>query len=163
MGKAERLRGHHGMSREDALHFAKLILNPYSRCCVCGIPSRILLAYWRLGWRLWGRSGLLHADHEDPWGSSERTNVRLLCGLCNGTRGAALHTDQEVLIRVTRRYEGVLMRPELWWLNTSPGRGGLSRRGRRHEEEVLRGPALKADGPDASDGPRALQGRGDPD
>jgi len=159
-GKAERLRNHHGIDAAGALTWARRILNPYSRCAICGVPARIALAYHRLGYRFWGKSPLLQVDHVDPWGGNEESNLRLLCSRCNATRGPALRTDEEVLARVTRQYQRYLTLPELWFLNYAPGKGGIARRGKRHEE-ILRGPALEDDGPDAPDGPRPDEGRGD--
>jgi len=143
------------MCAADALHWARRILNPYSRCAICGVPARIVMAYHRMGHLFWGKGPLLQVDHVDPWAGSGRGNIRLLCSRCNGTRGPAMRADVDVLHRVTRQYHRFLTNEELWFLNSTPGKGGLARRGKRHEQEILRGPALGTDGADAPDAPRA--------
>ena len=159
-GKAERLRQHHSMTPEDAFFWASSIFEPYSRCAVCGIPARILRAYWRYG-QMWARSPLLQVDHIDPWLPATMENIRLLCSKCNRMRGAAIRTDEEVLARVRKWYLSRFTLEELWFLNTSPGQGGWAMRGKRHEEEILRRAAVKDDAADDADGPCTHEGRGD--
>ncbi len=125
-GKARWLRKDHGYSVGDSLHLASLLLDPYTRCAICGVPRRWLLSQEKRGLHWKG----LSVDHIEPAGPSTLTNTRILCRLCNGTRGAKQYTDAAVLHRVSGWYEWRgYARKDLWWLCTSPGVGGLTKLG----------------------------------
>lgn len=128
-GVARKLRDHHGYSRSYSIRLARDILNPYTKCCVCGVPSRWLFAKKRDGCRS-RHFNRLTADHIQPGGASIPSNTRILCGLCNRLRGAAERTDEQVLILTRRWYEKRgFDAKDLWWLHISPGKGGLDRLG----------------------------------
>ncbi len=125
-GKARWLRKDHGYGMADSLHLAGILLDPYTQCAICGVPRRWLRAQEILGLHWKG----LSVDHVKAGGPSILSNTRILCRLCNGTRGAEQYTDTEVLHRVSAWYEyrGYASR-DLWWLHTAPGRGGLTKLG----------------------------------
>ncbi len=125
-GKARWLRKDHGYSIEDSRHLATLLLDPYCRCVICGVPRRWLIAQDMRGLHWKG----LSVDHIEPGGPSTLGNTRILCRLCNGARGAKRLTDVQVLHRVRGWYEwrGYAFK-DLWWMCSSPGHGGLGQLG----------------------------------
>lgn len=108
-----------------ALHLA----DPHTRCAICGLPTRMLKAYHRIGIPLPKNAygsvvSILTVDHITPGGPSTLENTRPLCIFCNTTRGPALLSDEEVLRRATKYWVGLLGAARTWWLNTTPGQGG---------------------------------------
>lgn len=140
-GVARALRAKHGYNESDSIALARLVLHPYTRCAICGLPQRILLYYFRRGWPfIRGDARMnrrLTVDHIDPWGPSTFSNTRILCFPCNNLRGPAIRTDASVLAESTRLWQRALNLKQLWWLNTSPGEGGLPTRGRRHMRDAI--------------------------
>ena len=137
-GVALDIRHKHGYSVEDTAALAKAILDPYTRCAICGVPGRWLAGKRREGWRrpLIYR---LTIDHLVPSGPSTLSNTRILCFLCNQHRGAAILTDEEVLRKTTAwYYNRGFTSKDLWWLHSSPGTGVLDRLGteRLHHYEM---------------------------
>jgi hypothetical protein len=126
------LTNKHNYSPEDARILAAEIFDPYTRCAICGVPSRWLKAKHRDGWWHMHFRCSLTVDHIDPEGASDMENTRILCFLCNRLRGAAALTDEEVLRQTGDWYgrEGFTAQ-ELWWLCTSPGYGGHAQLGTR--------------------------------
>lgn len=139
-GVARSLRAKYGYSPSDSNTLAKLLLHPYTRCSICGVPQRILLYFLRKGGPfIRGDSRVnrrLTVDHIDPWGPSTLTNSRPLCYPCNNLRGPAINSDDHVLREVARLWQFRLNLKQLWWLNTSPGIGGRPTRGLRHMKDA---------------------------
>lgn len=132
-GVARRLRNRHGFDREGAAAMAAVLCDPHTRCAICGLPGRMLRAYAKRGLPLprnqYGdQVTVLTVDHIEPGGPSVLGNVRVLCSLCNSTRGPALHEDEEVLRRARKFWIGLLGNARTWWLNTEPGKGGRETR-----------------------------------
>ena len=130
-----------GATQRDAEIMARAIHTPYTRCCICGVPGRILGLYHRRNipvpstilkrWRL-------EVDRIKPGGAYRLENTRILCPGCNSYRGPSygeLKSDGEVLANMRRRWNGTLDQKYLWWLNTLPGSGGLPFRGRKHPND----------------------------
>ncbi len=131
LGIARRLRNRYGFSQAAAAMLAVLIADPYARCSICGLPARVLKAMVKRNLPLpknqYGDTvAVLTVDHIVPGGPSELGNVRLLCSLCNSTRGPAILTDEEVLRRARNFWIKLLGNARTWWLNTEPGIGGRS-------------------------------------
>ncbi len=128
-GKARWLRKDHGYGDDDALHLAAILLDPYTRCTICGVPRRWLRSFHHRGYKGLHWRGL-SVDHIRAGGPSTLANTRILCRTCNSIRGAEYHTDIEVLLKTRNWYEyrGFSAR-DLWWLHTSPGKDGMDRLG----------------------------------
>ena len=112
---------------------AAFLLDPHTRCGICGLPARILRAYAKRGLPLPRKAygdqvAVLTVDHIEPGGPSVLGNVRVLCSLCNTTRGPALVSDEEVLRKSRKFWLTLLGRARTWWLNTEPGKGGRASR-----------------------------------
>lgn len=135
-GKARWLVKDHGFSSGDALILAERLLDPYTRCSICGVPLRWLLAHHHAGWKGKHWRGL-SVDHIAAGGVSTLRNTRILCRLCNTIRGAERHTDEEVLFKVRWWYENRgFASKDLWWMCSAPGRGGHSKLGTERLHEV---------------------------
>ncbi len=112
---------------------AAVLSDPNTRCAICGLPARILKAMARRNVPLprnpYGNQvAVLTVDHIEPGGPSILGNVRVLCSLCNFTRGPALLEDGEALAKSRKFWLRLLGRAKTWWLNTEPGKGGRDRR-----------------------------------
>ena len=128
------LRNKNGLEREAAKRWAARLCDPYTRCSICGLPERFRRTLVAEGWDSYYLTNRFHLDRIVPGGSYTEDNIRICCALCNTTRGAAQLTDTEVLFKVTVWWENQrLTAAQLYWLNTSPGRGGLEKLGTRHE------------------------------
>lgn len=118
----------HGMESRFADVMVARLFDPYERCAICGVPNRILTLHASQGYPfIWGRQRVnrrLTIDHVEPNGKTTPDNTRLLCYPCNSRRGANIRTDDSVLRWVTKQWEKVKSKDELWWLNSSPGVGG---------------------------------------
>lgn len=139
-GIARTLRAKHGYSLDDSYTLARLLLHPYTRCSICGVPQRILLYFNRKGGPFIRGDGRMNrrltVDHIDPWGPSDFDNSRPLCYPCNNIRGPAIKSDVFVLQEISRLWQQRLNLKQLWWLNTSPGKGGRPTRGLRHMKDA---------------------------
>ena len=125
-GVARRLRFDHGYSLIDSIHLSKQLTDKNECCSICGI-----VVWWMLLWTgPWPNGGgqrhhlRLQPDHIDPSGSSILSNTRIVCHDCNSFRGAKLRTDEQVLKKVRAFWRWVIPVRFLWWLHTTPGKGG---------------------------------------
>lgn len=135
------------MTVETSLEMAKLLLNDYTRCDICGIPQYVVARLYRRGWGwLQGsprQNRHLTCDHIDPSGGSDRENLRPLCAGCNWKKRDQHFTDAEVLqwARAVWPAKFGYRKRKLWWLNThienDVAVGGTLFRS-RHAEEVER-------------------------
>ena len=146
-GIARNLRCEHGINKEESLQWALAMLDPGSRCSICGLPNYLIRVYrergwpWFLGKRLGaGSHPRLTLDHVIPGILSG--GLRLLCSACNAARGACRLTDEEVLNEVQGKWRWFTGPRFLWWLHTSPGVGGRLHR----SERCLKRDAKFADG-----------------
>jgi hypothetical protein len=105
-----------------------------TRCAICGIPNYVLRKYQRdgpwfkfLGPRKSGRR--LQLDHITPGVNDGQ--YRPLCPGCNAKRGAAVFSDEDVLLWVRDMWRFILPLRFLWWLNSTPGKGGRTWRSDR--------------------------------
>ena len=117
-GRAGKFRGR-GASPEDAKALAEMVLNPESRCDVCGVPQRMLDLYHRKGWPVpvWRREQWgLQVDRISPGGPYSVENTRPLCSSCNRLRGAGRMSDKEILVKMRRAWQEALAPKHLWWL-----------------------------------------------
>ena len=126
---AEHLRHDHGMTKELSEHWAAILLNPGSRCAICGLPNYVIKTYRERGWPFFrgrrfgaGSKSRLTLDHIVP-GNNEG-GFRPLCAACNSMRGAAQFTDEEVLTEVRSKWQWFTTPRFLYWLNSTPGVGG---------------------------------------
>jgi len=127
-GLARRLRSNHGLSLEESIHWARVLMDKDTRCAICGLPTSVLRQHqdrgpwfwWILGQREAGWR--LELDHIVP--ADKTGGFRPLCHGCNHHRGALVHTDEECLREATYQWQQVRFKRFLWWLNTTPGQGG---------------------------------------
>jgi hypothetical protein len=117
-GIATRFRFNYGYTQKDSLHLAKLCIDDFSRCVICGIPG-----YWLRTQKIFMRgtermNRRLQPDHIKPFNGKNSTlkNTRILCHSCNDIRKAALFTDTEIFKQVMRWYQDHYSLKILWWL-----------------------------------------------
>jgi len=104
---------------------------------ICGLPERFRKTLVAEGWTHLCLTQRFHLDRIVPGGSYTEDNIRICCAFCNRIRGAAQFTDAEVLFKITKWWEGQrLTASELFWLNTTPGRGGLEKLGTRGHDAL---------------------------
>lgn len=121
-----------------ALEWAEKLADPYTRCSICGIPERFRKALVEEGWTDRFLRQRFHLDRIIPGGEYISANLRICCARCNVTRGAAQFTDAEVLFKVTVWWESQrLSAAQLYWLNSSPGHGGMEKLGTERLHEKL--------------------------
>ena len=130
------IRCHHGLTKELSEHWATILINPGTRCAICGLPNYLIKTYRERGWpfflgKRFGRGShpRLTLDHVVP--GNNDGGFRPLCHACNRMRGAAQFTDEEVLTEVQSKWRWFTGPRFLWWLNTSPGVGGRLHRSER--------------------------------
>jgi hypothetical protein len=135
-GIARNLRCEHGINKETSMSWALVLLDPGSRCAICGLPNYLLRTLrdrgwpWFLGRRFGaGSHPRLTLDHLVPADNSG--GFRPLCHACNSLRGAGRYTDTEVFNDVRSKWLWFTGIRFLWWLNTSPGVGGRLHRSDR--------------------------------
>jgi len=87
-----------------------------------------------MGERKYGRR--LHLDHRSP--GDKNGGFRPLCPGCNIRRGNNQYSDNEVLAWIRRKWEYILPLRFLYWLNTSPGKGGDLERNEFMEKKLIR-------------------------
>jgi len=129
-GLSCRLRCIHGLSREQSETWAAILLNPGTRCAICGVPNYIVKVLREKGpWpKFFGRrhgagsKPRLTLDHIQP-GCNEG-GFRPLCSGCNSLRGDNQFTDEEVLTQMRDKWAWLLAPRFLYWLNSTPGVGG---------------------------------------
>jgi hypothetical protein len=133
---SEHLRSRHALTRDLSEHWAAILMNPGTRCAICGLPNYVIKTYRERGWPFFlgkrhgrGSAPRLTLDHIVPGCNSG--GFRPLCKLCNTLRGANRLTDQEVLIEVRSKWQWFTGPRFLWWLCTSPGVGGRLHRSER--------------------------------
>lgn len=133
---ASNMRCGHGMSKELSEQWAAILMNPGTRCSICGLPNYLITTYRARGWpfflgKRFGRGShpRLTLDHIVP--ANNAGGFRPLCSTCNSMRGAAQFTDEEVLTEVRSKWQWFTAPRFLWWLNTSPGVGGRLHRSDR--------------------------------
>lgn len=133
-GRARNLRAAHGLSQEDSIKWSRVLLRENTCCAICGLSNRILSIYRDKGpWPAWmgprdgaGSGRGLQLDHIIP--GEVTGGFRVLCRVCNVTRGANVFSDAEVLRAVRSKWEWMLGPRFLFWLNVEPGIGGRSHR-----------------------------------
>ena len=126
-GVATHLRNKYYLKNVIAAFWARILLNPYTRCAICGLPNYELHRFWKSGpWFVHlgtRRSGWrLHFDHMTP--GVPDGNYRPLCPACNWKKGANLYDDATVLRWVSAKWRACGSLRFLWWLNTEPGVNG---------------------------------------
>lgn len=126
---ARLLRSNRGLSREESEQWAAILMNPGSRCAICGLPNYLIKVYCERGWpfflgKRFGRGShpRLTLDHIVPADNSG--GFRPLCFACNSMRGAAQFSDEEVLTEVRSKWQWFTAPRFLYWLNSTPGVGG---------------------------------------
>lgn len=113
-----------GYPREEAEVIADVLLDPETRCGICGIPNKILRALVRqnfifpLGTTSQNRR--LTPDNLAPGSPHRLSGTRILCRGCNSRRGADLLDDETVLQWARREWTRRLPARLLHWLRESP-------------------------------------------
>lgn len=144
-GLIRRFKYRYNAKYSSAARLAKMVLDDYCRCSICGIPNWLIKQlhqrggpFPHVGQRLhrntWAR---MHVDHIEPGGPSTKGNTRPLCPACNIYRGAARRSDTVVLARVRWWWRDKKALRFLWWLNTSPGKGGRLHRSKATHKRRL--------------------------
>lgn len=131
-GIAAHLRSQHNIDVSTSEHWAKILKHPHTRCALCGLSNKLIKVYTKHGkhWIL-GHVRRLTFDHITP--GVNDGHYRPLCSECNRTRGAAVMSDEEVLMIVGAKWRFAMAPRFLWWLNTKPGVGGRLHRNKRCE------------------------------
>ena len=135
-GLCRRFRTRYNARHNSAARLARMVLDDHCRCAICGIPNWLVQDTHRRGGpyphvgakmhrNTWAR---MHVDHIIPGGPSTKKNTRPLCPACNIYRGAGMRSDEAVLGRIRWWWRENRPLRFLWWLNTSPGRGGRAYR-----------------------------------
>jgi len=92
-GIARNLRCEHGIDKETSVYWAGVLLDPATRCVLCGFPNYLIRVYRERGWPWFlgrrfgaGSHPRLTLDHIVP--GCNDGGFRALCFACNSLRGA---------------------------------------------------------------------------
>lgn len=109
-----------GYPREEAEVLADVLLDPETRCAICGIPNKMLRTLYRAHFSFpWGRpeqNRRLTPDNLTPGQPHRLASTRILCLGCNTFRGPARHTDEQVLAWARDQWRFRLPNRYLGWL-----------------------------------------------
>jgi hypothetical protein len=119
---------HHHYTREEAEILEPILKHDRTTCTLCGIQNKLVKEIHKNGGpffagstRSWGK---MHPDRVDPTLPHSLANTQLRCPNCNHYRGAAIRTDEEIFQWISQRWQDYAKPCDLYWLNTSPGKGG---------------------------------------
>jgi hypothetical protein len=126
--RIDHLMSDHHYTREEAEILDPILENDRTTCTLCGIQNKLVKEIHKNGGPFFVGSpkstGRMHPDRIDPTLPHSLANTQLRCPNCNLYRGAAIRTDEEIFQWVSQRWNDYAKPCDLYWLNTSPGKGG---------------------------------------
>lgn len=113
-----------GYPRDEAEVIVEILLDPESRCAICGVPNKILRTLVRQNFVFplgnTSQNRRLTPDNLTPGSPHRLSATRILCRGCNSRRGADILSDEVTLQWARREWIYRLPARLLHWLRTSP-------------------------------------------
>lgn len=123
-GVINALINRHNYPSDEAEALADTLLDPETRCGICGIPNKVIYALVRQNFSFplgsLRQNRRLTPDNLRPGKPHRLEWTRILCRGCNSRRGANRVSDGDTLRWARRQWQFRLPTRMLWWLRTEP-------------------------------------------